>query len=711
MAVNPPSDFSPEQHIPAIRGDLQLVRGPRSWRGEPVWQLYDPLRHKFFQVSEHDVAIMHAWRPGPASETLERAKTELSDCRLSDIEALLRFLLQEELLNAETHSLRERLEKADKSRHKTALQTILHKYLFFRIPLVRPDHALDHLYRYLRFFIQPWFIIISAFIGIVALAAIARQWSQFINSFSFFFTLQGVVVFSLTLAGVKILHELGHALMCKHYGLKVPTMGIAFMVMWPVLYTDATDSWRLPFRRQRAAISAAGVGVELVLACYAMALWVLLPDGIARSAAFVVATTAWITSVLVNLNPLMRFDGYYFLSDVLNVPNMQDRSLALARWRWRAWLFGVNEPCPDDLPAELEKWLIVYAWALLIYRFLLFLGIAILVYHFFFKALGIFLFLLEIWWFIARPVMREIKEWPGYLGKSSRRRIGAGAALLSALILTVAFPWRTHIDIPAVISYAEHQHIYAGLNGVIEEVIVENGDYLDAGNPILRLRSPDLDQQLVRARQEVEYLALILSQADTGGKRISERQVLMQRLLHAEAELAGLQSEHQRLVIRTPIAGVVRDMDRSLYSGRWVDAEDRLLTVVTPGTLMVTGWLQETDLISVSSGMSGYFYASGHPDWQGISVVIDTISQTAISRLDTPYQSSLYGGSVPTYPTEDGQHPVQAHFMVFAAVNMPAGADLNHRLRGTLRVRGERRSPLVQAVKHVIAVLIKESGF
>jgi putative peptide zinc metalloprotease protein len=710
-AIPPGQGLTATQHLPALRKDLQLLRGPRSWRGEPLWQLYDPLRHRFFQISERDIALLNAWQPGPAGETLLRAQNEVSDFTLQEIESLLEFLVNEELLRTESAALRERLERFSRRREQTILQTMLHKYLFFRLPLVRPDKFLDWLYRYARILIQPWFIWASILIGIIGMASIVRQWPQFMNAFSFFFTLPGMAVFTLTLVFVKILHELGHALMCKHYGLKVPTMGVAFLVMWPVLYTDATDAWRLPYKRQRAAISAAGVSVELILACYAMFLWVVLPDGLARSAAFVVATTAWITSVLVNLNPLMRFDGYYFLSDLLNVPNLQDRSLALARWRWRGWLFGVNEKCPDDLPPRLVKWLVIYAWALLIYRFLLFLGIALLVYHFFFKALGIFLFLVEIWWFIARPIVREIREWPGYIDKSTRHRQIGGLFLLVFFVLVLVVPWRTHIEVPAVLSSARHQHMYSGLSAAVAHIGVTDGQHVTAGEILIQLASPDLDQQIVQMGHEIEHLELLLSQGDTGGQRMTERQVIIQRLLHARAELNGLQREQARLAVKAPHAGIVKDLDRSLYSGRWIGPEDRLLTLVDHDELLLTGWLPESDLGAVTEGSFGYFHADGHPDWQRIPVIIDQISRAATTHLDPPHQASVYGGRVPVHVSGDQLRPVHAHFIISGLVRGTTESSLDRRLRGTVIIRGERRSLIVRGVTHIVAVVLRESGF
>ena len=145
--------------------------------------------------------------------------------------------------------------------------------------------------------------------------------------------------------------------------------------------------------------------------------------------AFLLATTTWVSTVLINASPFMRFDGYFLLSDFLQMPNLHARAFALARWDLRERLFALGEPAPEHFPAA-RRGLILFAWATWIYRLVLFLGIAALVYHFFIKALGIFLFLVEIVWFIARPLWSEIGAWRqrgAAIGGSRRARWSAAA--------------------------------------------------------------------------------------------------------------------------------------------------------------------------------------------------------------------------------------------------------------------------------------------
>src|SRR5690606_27180482 len=187
---------------------------------------------------------------------------------------------------------------------------------------------------------------------------------------------------------VKVCHELGHAVIAKAKGLRIPTMGVAFIVFWPVAYTDTTDAWRLTRRRDRLMIGAGGISVELGIAAVSLFMWNLVGEGPARSLLFLLATSSWLLSLLINLNPLMRFDGYFLFCDLIGVSNLEQKAHLSSRYWLRRLLFGWDKPLSDDPPRIPFA---LFGLAIWLYRLILFFGIALAVYHLFFKALGIVL--------------------------------------------------------------------------------------------------------------------------------------------------------------------------------------------------------------------------------------------------------------------------------------------------------------------------------
>lgn len=207
---------------------------------------------------------------------------------------------------------------------------------------------------------------------VLGLYLVSRDWVRYTHAFPHLFSLQGMAVFGMSLVIAKFIHELGHAFMAKRAGCRVQSMGVAFIVLFPLFYTDVSDAWKLKNRRSRLLIGAGGILAEVLLAVFALLVWTLLPDGPLRTAAFMLSSATWITTLVVNLNPLMRFDGYFLLSDFWRVENLQERAYALCRWRLREALFGYAHPAPHTWSPSMQRKLLIWGYASWIWRFFLF---------------------------------------------------------------------------------------------------------------------------------------------------------------------------------------------------------------------------------------------------------------------------------------------------------------------------------------------------
>jgi putative peptide zinc metalloprotease protein len=248
-------------------------------------------------------------------------------------------------------------------------------------------------------------------LSLVGIFLATRQWETFSSTFVDQLTWSGLLGYSAALVFAKALHEMGHALTATRYGVRVAHMGVALLVMFPMLYTDTSESWKLSNPRQRLAIAGAGIITELALAGLATLAWSLSPDGSVKSALFFLATTSWLLTLLVNVSPFLRFDGYFILSDAIDYPNLHQRSGEFARIWLRRVLLGFNDAWPEDIRNKSRVFLILFAFMTWIYRLVVFLGLAVLVYYFFFKVLGILLMAVELVWFIWRPLWSELSIW------------------------------------------------------------------------------------------------------------------------------------------------------------------------------------------------------------------------------------------------------------------------------------------------------------
>ena len=396
--------------VPYLRQDLEIFRGNSREDGLPAWLLYDAIRNKYFSLGLTAFKLIKNWKGGEDIKNFEKKINSSGiDTSEEEIKSFISFLHQNNLIIQPTGQNIAYLMQQKNSMKKSWLMHAIHNYLFFKIPLFKPDDWLSKTLKYVKHFASKKFRNLVYFFGFIGLFLVVQQLETFKSTFLYFFSFQGLMLYFLTLVFVKCLHELGHAYIAKYYGCRVSAIGIAFLVFFPFLYTDTTDAWRLRNHKERLLINFGGILTELHLALIATFIWAVLPDGGFKSAAFFLATTSWISSLTINVSPFMRFDGYYVFSDWLKAENLQPRSFALARWKIRESLFGLNHPPPEEINPSRRWTFIVYAWATWVYRFFLFLGIALLVYHFAFKILGIILFVIEIHWFILLPIIREIK--------------------------------------------------------------------------------------------------------------------------------------------------------------------------------------------------------------------------------------------------------------------------------------------------------------
>ncbi|MCI5190953.1 MAG: peptidase M50 [Candidatus Electrothrix sp. AS4_5] len=497
--------------LPPLRQELALFPAPPDQAdGSPCWHLQDPPNNKYYKISWQAFEILSRWKLGTIEAIVQdvQQKTTLTIDQ-NTILNLIQFLSQNHLLDAKTNRDTQQLNKAYTDSKKHWLIWLVKNYLFFRVPLVKPNNWLQRHQQLGRFILQPWYWYLMIILAVSGLFMVSKQWEQFIHGFSAYTGWQTLLAFGTTLILTKIMHELGHAFIAKYHGCKVPTMGIAFLVMWPVLYTDTNDSWKLARNKQRIQIGIAGMAVEMSIAIFATWAWLLLPDGPLRAACFFIATTSWIMTLALNSSPFMRFDGYFVLSDYLNMPNLHSRSFAMGRWWLRERLFALNDPQPEQVSHKRKHFMIWFAYATWLYRFILFLSIALLVYHFFFKLLGIILMLIEVTYFILFPITREIKTW---WKKRKQMQLNTTTTmsiiLFTLLLMLLIVPWKTRIAAPAILLPAQAQTLYTPVAAQIIETVKPITNTINQGDILLTLYSPELEHQLTQATIKQQQLAL-----------------------------------------------------------------------------------------------------------------------------------------------------------------------------------------------------------
>ena len=699
--------------LPRIRDELVLFAGSPNEDGTPAWVIQDPVTNRFFRISWIDFELLVHWADHDAA-TLLRVVNEETPLNVGpqDLRNLLSFLSDNQLLRLDTRADVGRALGRSQQMQRGFWEWLLHSYLFFRLPLVRPQAWLAGLQPMLARVSLPWVAAMVGAVAVLGLYLASRQWDVFTHTLLDNLTWRGIVGYALALVLAKTIHELGHALVATHYGVRVAHMGVAFLVMFPMLYTDTGESWRLKNPRHRLAIASAGISVELALAAFATLLWSLAPDGAFRNGMFFLATTSWVLTLAINASPFMRFDGYFILSDLLDLPNLHERSSALAKVWLRRAVLGVQDSWPDNFAPSKRRWLIAFALLTWLYRLVVFLGIALLVYFFFFKLLGILLMILELYWFIGRPVWKEVQVWKSRKAEiSARRKLGwwlAGGVVLALLL----FPFSSRVTGYGWIHAAEHQPIHTPFAAQI--VQMPTGRAFKAGDVLFVLESKVLGIDQDRARQlalaRESQLAGLMGLPD--GE--AQRQKLISQKAYHEAEAKFSADEQARLILRAPFDGELQDVDHALATGVWVSSSEPMAVLVDPGRWVVDAYVPEEDLARIRVGHRVRARTlNGTPAWVEGSVESIDVSRTL--AIPTPMLDAEKGGPLATVREagRPGQPAAQvlrdALFRVRVQLDGPSPVD--HVTSVRVQIDGERESVLSGVARSVASVLIRESGF
>jgi putative peptide zinc metalloprotease protein len=692
--------------LPPLREELKLLSAAPNRDGSLAWMVQDPVSNSFFRIGWLDFEMLLRWAYGSPEKIVNSVNSETTlDIEVTDVNDLKDFLEQNMLLQANNRVAVDQLRSSAKEKNKGLINWILHHYLFFRIPLFRPQIWLAKVMPWLDWIFTRTTAVVITILSLAGVFLVTRQWEAFSSTFVDQLTWSGLLGYTVALVFAKALHEMGHAITATRYGVRVAHMGVALLVMFPMLYTDTSESWKLSNPRQRLAIAGAGIITELALAGLATLAWSLSPEGSVKSALFFLATTSWLLTLLVNVSPFLRFDGYFILSDALDYPNLHQRSGEFARIWLRRILLGFDDEWPEDIQDRSRVFLILFAYMTWIYRLVVFFGLAVLVYYFFFKVLGIFLMAVELVWFIWRPFWSELSVWRERKSEIKTSRIWLAYVLLGTLLVLFLLPWQTGVRGPGWV-HPERSHVlYSPLPGRI--VRLPESDNVINGQPLFILESPDLQLSAMRARglaqARANELIGLMGLPDGEGRR---EQVQAQKEKYT-AEERLFQEEQARLEISAPFSGTIVDLDSDLAPGVWIQPSQPLATLVDYSGWVVDAYIHEEDIHRINPGDKARVYMPLRLEvLQGQVIEVDATRTIVLPHYSLSAKS---GGDIVTLENEENA-PRDAIYRVRVRLDKPSSE--SHQMKtGNVVISGEAKAWLPAILKRISAVVVRESGF
>lgn len=564
------------ERVPAVRAraDLRAVR--QQHQGVIGWIIKNPLSLDYYRLLDEEYFLLRKLdgrtTPGEIKRAFE-ARFAPQTIDYDEIQRYVALLHRDGLVVSTAAGQAEPLARRGAER---ALQTRRERYgnpFALRFRGFDPDALLESLYPWCGWFFSPWCVAICLTLITAAGLAIVARFDEFaaaLPTFHQFFTPANIVLIGVSLALVKVLHEFGHGVACKHFGGECHELGFMLLFFTPTMYCNVSDSWLLPSKWQRAAIGAAGMYVELCLAAPAVFIWRFSEPGIIHSLALNVIFVCSVSTLLVNANPLMRYDGYYILSDLLEITNLGSKGSAALRRAAGRLCLGIKYNDVDDplLPKKHVGLFIAYSIASAVYRWLVFFGIL----WFFNKVfepyrldvVGHMLGAIAIGGLVLAPIrgVRRFFSVPGRMQLVNKSRAAVTLSVLGAIILAalvIPLPHRTYA--PLEVRPRDAQSVYVEVPGTIEEVFVRPGDYVEKEQPIARLGNIDVRlevDKLVGRRNEAEAAAKALEKEAHLDPNAGARAVLAQQSVAALDQLLTKRNDDlKRLVIRAPVAGTI----------------------------------------------------------------------------------------------------------------------------------------------------------
>lgn len=557
-----------------LRKRPDLVAQRQRYEGETYWVIKDPVGLNYFRFREEEFFLLNQL-DGTASldEIKERFEAEFPPQKitLEELQQFLGMLHRSGLVVADVPEQGYHLLRRRRERRKKELIQAFSNILAVRFKGIDPERILNALYPYVRWAFHPVTFLLCVILWVSALLLVLVEFNVFLSrlpTFQQFFTPTNALWLAAVLAVTKVIHEFGHGLSCKHFGGECHEMGVMFLVLTPCLYCNVSDSWMLPSRWHRAAIGAAGIFVELTLAALATFVWWFSEPGLLNHLALNVMFICSVSTVMFNGNPLLRYDGYYVLSDLLEIPNLRQKATQILS-RHAAHLFLGLEPQDDPfLPQRNHALFITYSVAAVIYRWVVVISILLFLNRLFkpyrLEIIGQAIAAASLYGLLVQPLYQLFKflRVPGRWSQVKKPRLYMTLAGLGAVLAFIFFvPLPYHVMCTCEIQPRDGIPIYVEVPGRLDEVQVRPGDRVQAGQELARLSDSDLDYQIARLQTLVNQYEVRLTSLERrrfdDPAAAAEIPSLREAYQTAKGQLAERLRDRERLVLRAAADGTV----------------------------------------------------------------------------------------------------------------------------------------------------------
>lgn len=634
-----------------LRPDIELLRGDELMLFDPGADAYYKITPQMFKL------ITHLTEELPLPEFQQRLMANGIAVSLEELQETIMFLRQNNLLIPRYGEAAARQQQIKKLKEKNKVLHICSSYLFFRLPPWRPEKFFQKYRAFFNIFTSKLFLLallLPAALGyLLVVKELHKVHAAFIDTLSW----AGLVKYFWTIVFLKFIHEAAHSLAAIRFNCRVRGIGIGFMLLVPRLYTDTTDSWRLP-PRQRLLIDGAGIIAELLLGGIAALFWLYLAPGAAKSTMLYIFAVSTLSTLLVNGNPLIRYDGYYILCDLLKTDNLMSRAAMVFRQSWRWYFLRLGAPSADPQRA----FLLIFGSAAFIYKFFLYTSICLLIYYRFTKVAAMVMLAMEIYILLIHPCWKELKSLRALSGKSAWT---AGKFMLAAAILLIAgivfLPLSWSIELPGETVFEFRHPVTVEESGYLTATMPKSPRAVKASEALFSLHSPRLEYSLRQLHASIQYDQLLLELQKLDEKEFVRQNSTIQRLVTDTLGLAELKRRQKKLTVYSKNDGFFTPaITKELSAGAFL-LRNSVIGTVHSGRIIINAYADDREIGKITPGMTGI--ATTGDALQKIPVRVKQIEKTAASFKSSPLLQNT-GGTLPVYQNGNEFKPVQTLYKI-----------------------------------------------
>jgi putative peptide zinc metalloprotease protein len=556
-------------------------------------------------------------------------------------------------------------------RTRKSLWTQAKKILYIKVPLVDPDRAFTVTMRYIDFLWSKWAMAVYVALLAFALWAFHTNYEEAARNFSGLLSPENLLAFWVIFIVEKFFHELGHGLTCKHFGGEVHEMGALVLVLTPCMYCNISDAWILEKSSRKFWISAAGIVTEIVIASLAAIVWWATGPGPVNSIAYRVMILAGLSSVLINGNPLMKWDGYYILSDVLGIPNLRENSVRFIGQCFRKYVLGMRVPAVARFGRE--------AAIKLVYGALSSAWIFYVMYRITkgmlarFPALGVWVLVSSLYGLVLVPLVR-LSGWlskrRGQVGDVNLQRLSAVAAAVAlGSYFFFFYDMGYSVSAPCVIEPARYLRLKAPVEGVLVSMPFREGDLVSQGQVLATLENKQLELAVREMELQVRAYDLQIDATRESGDFVqadnlaSVKSTIVTRIADNRARLDSL-------VIRAPFTGVILSPNSQSQLGRLLLEGDDICDFGDLAQAKVTIAVDEKDMHFVRERAPASVTLRSYP-WRSFAGTVVAVSSAPLRDLPSKALSSRSSGPVVVRPDSAASVPLLPTYEVNILLENP----------------------------------------